>query len=117
MTEVRPQARRRVLTIVLFAGVLLAAAQVLILISSRGGVPSIDIRLSLEGNQAVVRFRNRGARAGYECGWVNAVCAGKKTTTHLCSDQVGPGVTREKRVPIPDSGCVVSWIVDDGPIP
>ena len=70
----------------------------------------------IEGGEGVVAFTNHGSRAGYACGWVNVVCGGAKGATFLCSDEVLPGSTREKRVPLAGSGCAISFVEAEDPV-
>ena len=109
--------RRSLVLIAVLVAVMLAVSLSLVLRAVRGGTAIISAETRTEGGEGVVAFTNRGRRSGYLCGWLNVTCSdGARRSTHLCSDDVPPATTREKRVPLAAKGCAISFIGEETPV-
>ena len=81
-------------------------------VSQIEAAPLVDAR-----GRAVVRFSNRGTRAGFLCGWVSLSCPGsEKRTLHICAEDVQPGAQSGVTTSLHTggrTGCAASFLPDD----
>lgn len=115
----RSRSPRRTLLVILALAVLSTLGSVVaVIVLAGGGVSQIEATPVLEAQgRVVVRFSNRGTRAGYLCGWVTLRCAdSEKQTVHLCAEDVQPGAPRIVATKLRTGGrarCAVSFLRDD----
>ena len=111
-------AHKTPILIALIALASIIASVIVVLRLRAGGVARVEAETRIDGGAAIVRFVNRGTRAGFLCGWLNIACrGGAKSAPYLCSDDVAPSGSREKRAPLPGLDCTATFNPDDQPAP